>query len=232
MNLRRILKYVARTPLHPQWLLGRRHIPEDISSADGTILDIGAADRWIQKYLAGDARYIALDYPVTARDLYGGRPDVFADAAWLPFAEASFDGVLCLEVLEHVPDPAQVLREIARVLKSGGRLWISTPFLYPLHDTPFDFQRYTEFGLHRDLAGAGLGVDRLQKTGHSIRTAGLLGCLAVAGAVNSRTGAWRLLLPLAAILVFTINMTAFLLSLCWPDWNHFAAGYEITAHKP
>ena len=224
---------LARTPLHPQWLLGRRHVPDGLGDASGTILDIGAADRWIELHLSADADYVALDYPSTGRDLYGARPHVFADAVYLPFPDGRFDGVICLEVLEHVPDPALVMSEIARVLRPGGRAWISMPFLYPLHDAPFDFQRYTEYGLRRDVERAGLEVVTLRKCGHAIRVAGLLMCLAIAGGAYTQRGLVRLmLLPLALVAVFAINVTAWLSSLVWPDWSHLATGHELEVRKP
>ena len=232
-SIRHWASVFARTPLHPQWLLGHRRAPAGIAIATGAILDIGAADRWIEPHLPAEANYIALDYPATGRDLYRARPHVFADAAHLPFADRHFDGVICLEVLEHVPDPAVVMCEIARVLKSGGRAWISMPFLYPLHDAPFDFQRYTEFGLRRDVERAGLQVVTLRKSGHAIRAAGLLMCLAIAGgAYAQRRLVALLLVPLVLIAVLAINITAWLSSLVWPDWRHMAMGHELEARKP
>ncbi len=224
---------LARTPIHPQWLLGRRRVPAGIVNAVGSILDIGAADRWIEAHLPDEVDYVALDYPSTGRDLYRARPDVFADAAQLPFPQGYFDGVICLEVLEHVPDPAIVVKEIARVLKPSGRAWISMPFLYPLHDAPFDFQRYTEFGLRRDIERAGLEIATLRKSGHAIRSAALLMCLAIAGGVHDRRGwiKW-ILLPLALFAVVFINVIAWLSSLVWPDWEHMAMGYELELRKP
>lgn len=93
------LRLLRRTPLHPQWLLGDmrdagRWVRE---SASGRVLDIGCADRWIEPFLAPDCEYVGLDYPVTGRDLYGARPDVFGDASRLPFPDACFDTVLCLK---------------------------------------------------------------------------------------------------------------------------------------
>lgn len=130
-DLRSSLAWLVRTPLHPQWLLGVREPPHGIGDVEGRFLDIGAADRWIEPLLRAGARYTALDYPATGRDMYGAKPDVFADAARLPFADGSFDGVTCLEVLEHVPDPAIVMAEIGRVLRRGGRAWVLMPFLCP-----------------------------------------------------------------------------------------------------
>lgn len=232
-RLRRLAALFARTPLHPQWLLGGRVAPRGIHGVKGRILDIGAGDRWIERELSENQAYVALDYPSTGRDLYGARPDVFADAGALPFADASFDGIVCLEVIEHVPDPGRVICEMARVLRPGGRAWLSMPFMYPLHDAPFDFQRYTEYGLRRDVGRAGLDVLGLRKTGHSLRAAGLLGSLAIAGGVHRSPGPLRLvLLPLAIVVIGAINVLAYLASLAWPDWSHIASGYEVEVSKP
>ena len=197
------------------------------------MLDIGAADRWIEPHLSKSVEYVSLDYLSTGRDLYCARPHVFADAAHLPFQGEYFDGVICLEVLEHLPDPVIVMKEIQRVLRPGGHAWISMPFLYPLHDAPFDFQRYTEFGLLRDIERAGLRVVSLQKSGHAIRAAGLLMCLAVAGGVHTQIG-WKkfVLLPFGFIAVVSINVIAWSSSLFWPDWSSMAMGYELEVSKP
>ncbi|WP_266148188.1 class I SAM-dependent methyltransferase [Dyella halodurans] len=219
--------------MHPQWLLGTRRPPPGVTEFDGRILDVGAADQWLRAWIKDQAKYIALDYPATGRDLYHARPEVFADAASIPFLDDSFDGVCCFEVMEHVPRPSVVFFEIFRVLKPGGRAWISMPFLYPLHDAPFDFQRYTEFGLRRDVERAGFEVITLQRSGHAIRTAGLLACLAVSGGVYERRGVLRIvLLPLAAVIVLLINLIASLGCRIWPDWGRMAVGYEVEVRKP
>lgn len=232
-KIRKWAKLLAQTPLHPQWLLGAKTAPPGVACASGRILDIGAADRWIESKLPPSVEYMALDYPSTGRDLYGSRPDVFGDGARLPFVDGCLDGVLCLEVLEHVPEPESVLNEVARVLKPGGRAWITMPFLYPLHDAPFDFQRFTEYGLRRSIRRVGLEVTSLRKSGHAIRTAGLLACLAIAGAVYDRRGWLKwFLLPFAAIMVLFANIAAWALSFVWPDWTNIAYGHELEVLKP
>lgn len=232
-DLRSALTWLARTPAHPQWLLGARKAPHGLGDVEGRVLDIGAADRWIEPLLRPGTRYVALDYPDTALALYGARPDVLADAAHLPFADGSFDAVTCLEVLEHVPDPSAVLSEIARVLRTGGRAWLSMPFLYPVHDAPFDFQRHTAHGLRRDARQAGLEVVTLQRTGHAVRAAGLLACLAIAGGIHERRGALRwLLLPVALALVPAINLAAWIGGMLLPDWDAMAQGHSVEVRKP
>lgn len=231
-SLRLIASHLIKTPLHPQWLLGPRRLPAGLDGVAGVVLDVGAADRWIERRLPEHVTYIALDYPPTGNDMYHAKPDVFADGTRLPFADNSIDNVVCLEVIEHVRDAGTLLREIARVLRSGGHAWLSMPFMYPVHDAPHDYRRYTTHGLRRELELAGLQVAWIRQTGHAIRTAGLLASISVAGGVYGRSGVRALLLPAAALLVLGINVSAFVLSLVWPDWEGSGVLHEAEARKP
>ncbi len=233
-RLRAMASMVKSTPLHPQWLLERRRLPASLAAgAPASVLDIGAGDRWIARRLSLATHYVALDYPATGKELYGARPDVFGDAARLPFQDASFDAVVCLEVLEHVPEARQVMGEIARVLKPGGRAWLSMPFLYPVHDAPFDFRRYTEHGVRREVARAGLVMVSFGASLGSIRSAGLLANLAIAGGVSaSPAPVAALCLVPALVMVLGINLASFVLSLVWPDWPSAAAGHEFEVRRP
>src|SRR3984893_9643048 len=76
----------------------------------------------------------------------------------LPFESGSFDTVLLTDVLEHIPEPLHLMREIARILRPGGKLILSVPFLYWLHEIPHDYYRYTEFALRRFCQLSGLCV--------------------------------------------------------------------------
>lgn len=231
-NLRDWANLLRRTPIHPQWLLGRRAPPLGISDTTGVVLDIGAADRWVAPYLSQQATYVALDYPPTEKEFYHAQPDVFADACKLPIGSNSVDGIVCLEVLEHVENPAGAVMEMARVLKIGGRAWISMPFMYPLHNEPFDFQRYTEFGLRRDMKLAHLEVVSLTRPVHAIRTAGLLACLAIAGGIHGqKLLAKAVLLPPGTLAIFFINVTSWLVSFFWPDWQNLTMRHELCVRK-
>ena len=63
----------------------------------------------------------------------------------IPFAENSFDAIICSELLEHVPSPASVLHEAYRTLRPRGTLFICVPFMYQIHGDPYDFGRYTDY---------------------------------------------------------------------------------------
>jgi SAM-dependent methyltransferase len=80
-------------------------------------------------------------------------------------ADASYDSALCLEVLEHLPNPTQAIAEMARVLKPGGAVIISVPHLSRLHDLPHDYFRYTAYGLRHLLESNQLEVIQLQAKG-------------------------------------------------------------------
>jgi SAM-dependent methyltransferase len=223
---------LSGTPFHPQWLLGGRYIPAGLSSLNGYVLDIGSADSWIAKHLPESAEYVSLDTPKTGAELYGARPVVFADGMRLPFRDASIDNVICLEVAEHVDDSRRLVAEISRVLKPGGALFFTMPFLYPIHDAPYDFQRYTKYGLENLMQTAGLEVVSVERKTNAIKTAGGLVCLSIAGSLEKSSGIAILLLPIALILVLTVNLSAALLSLIWPDWQAMTFGYSLRAVKP
>jgi SAM-dependent methyltransferase len=83
----------------------------------------------------------------------------------LPFAAGSFDTVLLSDVLEHIAEPDFLIQEISRVLRPQGCLLLMVPFLYYIHEAPFDFHRYTEFALRRLCDRASLTVLELAPYG-------------------------------------------------------------------
>jgi SAM-dependent methyltransferase len=91
--------------------------------------------------------------------------DIVGDAANLPYADASMDGVICGELLEHVPEPRYVVRELQRVLKPEGIALITVPFLYRIHADPYDFGRYTDYFWFQVLQEAGFHEIVIEKQG-------------------------------------------------------------------
>ena len=231
-RLRALAQFLARTPFHPQWLMPARSVADEIRVCHGIVLDIGAADGWVGRHLGARARYVTLDFPQTAIALYGARPDVFGDACRMPFADASVAAVTCYEVLEHVRDPEALVAEVARVLGPGGVVEFTMPFMYPIHDAPHDFQRWTRFGWERSLAAAGLQVERIQAGNPPLHAGAVIAALAVAGPLQQQRGwtlVWRL--PLAALLVLMINLTAKAIGWAWPGWDAMASSYRVFARK-
>jgi SAM-dependent methyltransferase len=238
MRARLIRRWIGRfrlLPLHPQWLLELSGTGRALDSAfaglRGRVLDIGCADRRFATRLPAGCEYIGLDYPDTAVGMYRTRPDVFADARRLPFPGASLQGVILKDVLEHVPGPDAVLSEIARVLTAEGTLVLWMPFIYPIHDAPYDFQRYTEHGLRRYLAEHGLRVTQFANVLAPVETAALMFCLACADAAEQilTRRLWLLpLIPVLAALVLVMNLLG--LGLRWlPASGFMPSSYRLLA---
>ena len=107
-------------------------------ASDRRTLDIGAQNG---PYAAHFPRRIALDIK------RGIGVQIIGDAQALGIRDASFDVVLCTEVLEHLPEPQRAIDEVYRVLTPGGQLLLTTRFLFPIHDAPHDYFRFTKYGL-------------------------------------------------------------------------------------
>ena len=85
---------------------------------------------------------------ITSLDISKDRnPDIVGDVCDMPFPDNNFDSVFLMEVLEHVHSPHKAISEIYRVLKPGGILVFSVPFIFPIHDRPYDYFRYTKYGI-------------------------------------------------------------------------------------
>lgn len=136
--------------------------------ARGAVLDAGAGRlAWRSLLRAKAATYIASDtflsHPELAFlcDVQGG----------IPLRDASVDTIFCCSVMEHTPQPWRILPEFRRVLRPGGNIILSVPFLYHLHGGPHDYFRFTRFGVEQLAAAAGLDVIEISTAGglaHSI----------------------------------------------------------------
>jgi SAM-dependent methyltransferase len=115
------------------------------------VLDVGAGDAPYRE-LFDHCEYRTSDW---GNSLHALDVDMIASADALPVEDACLDAVLLTQVLEHVPDPAAVLGEAARVLRPGGTVAVTVPFVWELHELPFDFWRYTPASLSQLLEGAG-----------------------------------------------------------------------------
>jgi glycosyltransferase involved in cell wall biosynthesis len=134
------------------------------SRRSGALLDLGAGTKpyapLYEPYFA-DCTSVDVEHsPHNIADV-----DRIASADDLPFGPATFDCVVCTEVLEHCRQPDLVLREVTRVLRPGGRLFLTTPLLRPLHEMPHDYFRFTPSSLRFLAESAGLTVEQIVPRG-------------------------------------------------------------------
>lgn len=237
-RVKRLLHGLRRSPLHPQWIAYRlisRSAREVNTLLRGRIVNVGSGSDVDWLLIPDASQHITVDYPETGARLYGAKPHIWGDAQQLPLASNCSDTVLLLEVAEHLPHPDRAFKECARILKPGGRLVVSTPFLYPEHDLPYDYHRWTSAGLEAALTESGLQIQRLEALGTPPQTAGMLLCVAFAKLVLDWLERRSPLLVLAPVVVLSIplvNIASELLGHAASPSGFMAKGLLAVAEKP
>jgi SAM-dependent methyltransferase len=139
-------------PWHFQWLCSRvtnADLKRVLADCSGRVIDIGCGGKPYEKWLpeTGVAEYTGVDRnPGPRVDIVVGRT-----GPW-PIETASYDTVICTQVLEHVQDLSGTLDEIDRILKPGGKIVITLPFLYNAHGVPEDYQRLSVDGMRNNFS--------------------------------------------------------------------------------
>ena len=121
----------------------------------GTVLLDAGAGECAYKELFSHCDYKAIDLAVGDDQWNYGNLDYVAPLDDMPIEDGVFDAVLCTQVLEHLQRPSECVKEMYRVLKPGGTLFLSAPMSQSEHQTPYDFYRYTSFGLRFICEDAG-----------------------------------------------------------------------------
>lgn len=122
------------------------------------MLDAGAG-HCLYASLFSEMNYESADFGQVNKS-YGSLTYV-CDLRSIPVEDNRFDLVLLTQVLEHLPEPKDVLKELHRVMKQGHKLWLTQPFYYEEHEQPYDFYRYTQFGLKHLLNEAGFEIEEM-----------------------------------------------------------------------
>lgn len=128
------------------------------------ILDFGCGSKPYKNLFSKADLYIGIDIENSGHYHGDSKVDVYYNGKDIPFPDNSFDAIVCFEVLEHVFNIDEVLKELWRVVKPKGQLLISIPFAWDEHETPYDFARYTSFGITYLLEKNGFKVISQKKT--------------------------------------------------------------------
>jgi SAM-dependent methyltransferase len=191
----------------------------------GLTLDIGAQN----------GPYAAFFPNRVALDIRRGRGvQLIGDAQALGLADAAFDVVLCTEVLEHLPEPQRAVDEMFRVLRPGGTLLLTTRFLFPIHDAPHDYFRFTKYGLRHLLRrfiivelqeetdSVGAIAVLLQRLGMQARTIG----------PESTRAFWLVSARIARRFGFLIRREYGDSRRLTPETGIMTSGYHVACRKP
>ena len=131
--------YIARYNL-------KKNIETLANNINGKTLDIGCGAKQYENMFKKTSDYIGIEIET---DLQKKRniADHYYDGKKIPFKDESFDSILTFQVFEHIFEPKEFLSEITRVLKPGGHVLITVPFIWDEHEKPYDFGRYSSFGI-------------------------------------------------------------------------------------
>src|SRR6266849_5736177 len=231
------MSYSALTDGLPSFL--RRHILHFEAAIDDSldtfaaqcdpgqrVLDAGAGEGGHARYF-DRARYVAVDLAVGDPTWNYRRLDAIADLAALPFRDGAFAACINIVTLEHVREPHAVVRELARALKTGGRLLLIAPHEWETHQAPHDYFRYTRHGVAYLLEQAGFERIEIRPVGGYFR---LLARRMLNGLQFFMGGArWIGFLPAALLLAPPALALPFLDFL--DKERNFTLGYICTAEK-
>lgn len=143
-----------------------KHIAELAKNVNGKVLDVGCGQKPYQGLFKCD-EYIGLEID-TPENRKIKKADLFYDGKHIPVNDSSIDWVVTTEVFEHVFNPDEFLFEIQRVLKPGGGLLMTVPFIWDEHEQPYDFARYSSFGLRHLLIKYGFEIVEHRKINNGI----------------------------------------------------------------
>lgn len=156
------------------FFFARRDLMKNISKSadklDGKLLDVGCGRKPYKKIFRNVTEYTGMDIENPGHDHSEEDIDVYYDGKTFPFPDNSFDSVLTNQVFEHVFNPTEFLSEINRVLKPNGYLLLTVPFIWDEHEQPFDYGRYSSFGIKHILKNNNFLVLEYRKSCQGIKT--------------------------------------------------------------
>lgn len=144
-----------------------KHISALAGQVTGKTLDVGCGSKPYM-HLYHSEEYVGLEID-TPQNRASNKGDYFYDGKQFPFDNGTFDSLVANEVLEHVFNPDQFLGEVFRVLKPGGVTLLTLPFVWDEHEQPYDFARYSSFGIKALLEKHGFIVVEQRKSTDDIR---------------------------------------------------------------
>lgn len=198
-----------------------RDLEESKSYMKGVVLDLGGGRKRGNFKEPSNATWVVLD---NGREF---RPHILGDAQNIPVKSNAVGCVKCTELLEHVEYPGRVIEEVLRILKPGGTLILSIPFMAGIHNDPYDFQRFTDQKLTRMLENS-FHIITLKKQGLYFT---VLAYMIKQSILNSKSGVARFFCWLFPILDRLVKLDNFALVKNSKFMSSFTTGFFVVAVK-
>ena len=234
-----IIQYLKENSFRPGVLnlffnpfyFARKGLYENISAMgkhiNGKTLDIGCGQKPYEEVFNA-SQYIGLEID-SIENRENKKADKFYDGKNFPFNDHEFDSVVLFQVFEHVFNPFDFLSEINRVLKVGGILLMTVPFVWDEHEQPYDYARYSSFGLKSIIEQNGFSVIEQRKSMKDIRVVFQLANDYVCKKMVTRKGYIKLFIALMIIIIS--NISGELLSKVLPENDDLYIDNIILAKK-
>lgn len=191
-------------------------------------IDVGCGTRPYESYFPNGS-YIGVDVEVSGAKNSMKNPDYFYDGSNLPFDTDSVDGVISTQVLEHVPNARLLIKEMSRIVKPNGRMILSIPFVWQEHEIPFDYSRFSSFGITELLTNAGFEIEEIVKDSGSIETIAILLNVYILNNLTPKIPGIGFFINI--IFCFPIQLIALILKLILPDKGSLYLNLIVKAKK-
>lgn len=213
------------------FFFARRGLYKNIKSlgqeVTGKTLDVGCGQKPYENLFAA-SDYIGMDIEQSGHDHATSKIDIFYNGKTFPFENQSFDSVVCNQTIEHIFNPDEILQEINRVTKLGGIFMLSVPFVWDEHEQPYDYARYSSFGLSFLLQKYGFKIIRHIKSVNTIEVIFQLIAAYIYKTIGTNSLLKRLL---GKFLIMPFNIIGFLLSFILPKNDDLYLDNIILAKK-
>ena len=162
------MRSILSNPIYERGYLSKKSLHDSIKKfaplITGKLLDLGCGSK-PHKLLFKNVNYMGLDTENSAHNHIDSDADIYYDGNNLPFLDNSFDSVISFQVIEHVKDLDQTIKECKRILKINGKLLLTAPLIWPEHEQPYDFRRWTRVGLINYLNANGFRCIKVSSIG-------------------------------------------------------------------
>jgi SAM-dependent methyltransferase len=151
----------------------------------GKTLDFGCGSKPYSDFFAHTSNYVGCDIQVSGHNHLSSKVDVFYDGSSLPFEDQSFNSVVSFETFEHIFNIDSIVKEIHRVLQPRGQMLITIPFVWEEHEVPYDYARYSTYGIRHILETNGFEIVKIERLGDYLDVVSQLMMAYLVGTVSS-----------------------------------------------
>jgi SAM-dependent methyltransferase len=205
-----------------------KYLRKEAHNLSGRLLDFGSGRKpWKSLFHVDD--YIGVDIAESGHNHYDSEIDFYYDGHVIPFENNSFDSIFASDVFEHLFNLDEILDELYRVLKPEGQMLVTIPFAWNEHETPYDFARYTSFGIQSIMKKHNFEIICLHKTATGFETVCQLFNTYVIENIFPKNKALRTLLMI--IITGPLTLLAVLLNYILPDNESWYLGMVLLAKK-